>query len=123
MVNGAGGESLGVDESVVCDRPFTRLLVLLSPREQPLAYILVHSIAHLSDSRTLAGLVMRFPGGSADIVWYNGSLGLIIVTSCSLGLSRILRGHLTKRNLTLYHVSLFYFTPFWFSYSPMDIAL
>ncbi len=66
MVGRIGGASSSVlDESVDRDRPCIRLLVPLFQREHLLAYSLP-LIARSEDSRPLADVAMRTPGGLVD---------------------------------------------------------
>ncbi len=66
MVGRIGGASSSEDESVDGDRPCTRLLVPLFQREHILAYNLP-LIARSGDSRPLAELATRTPGGLVDL--------------------------------------------------------
>ena len=66
MVGRIRGASFSVDRSADGDQPCIRLLVLPLPREKLPAYSLP-LIARSGDSRLLADLALRFPGGSVDL--------------------------------------------------------
>ena len=112
MVGGIGGTSSNLDQSVDGNRQCARLLVLPSQREQ----LLVHStpfIAHPGDPSYRSGFVASWGVSRHYLVHVQRIqvVGSDQSTSCSIGISRLLRERLAERNLTFYHVRPIYLHP------------